>query len=274
MSAKVVPTAKMRPGKCAITGDTTGPFIDTKVKIARYGTLYLSIRGLADVLRPQGFLSPEETEALREDNDRLQEEVRRLTEIENDYHTLVDSVSRHIEVEPEIREVKQVTERAPTDDEIEDWIERKGGDHPAVIRARPYEKGSSEEWRELYGDIPPGHPEFSKAPATSNRATLAQELASKDAGSVVQVTKTGTRVVEIHEQDVDLYQVLDQNVNDVMAWAEGHDENVQEMLIDAEYVRAKEQNRNPRKSLIEGLGYEYEEEDQEVDLSDVEDEDE
>lgn len=268
MGAKVVETAKLRPGKCAITGDTKGPFIDTKVKINRYGTLYLSLRGLETILRDHGYLSPEETESLREDNDRLQEEVRRLSEVESDHLQLVDAVREYIE--PEVREVTVTNEvlRAPNDEEIEEWIANKGADSLAVQRAKRVEKGSPEEWRALYGDVPPGHPDFRKAPHAGSEQTVT-DVAE---GTTLDLT-TDTNIVVVHDQEVDLNSVLDQNVGDVLAWAEGHDESVKEALVQAEFDLAESKGRDPRKGVIEGLGYELPEDDEvevEVDSEDEE----
>lgn len=256
MSAKVVETARLRPGKCAITGDTTGPFLDTGKNVPRFGRVYLSVRGLTDSLRDFGFLAPDESESIREDNERLQDEVRRLTAIEDDYRTLIDAVAPHIEVEPQVIVEKDTKVRAPNDEEIEAWIKERGGAHPAVVAARPLEKGSPEEWRALYGDTPPGHPQFSKPPTAGRESTQPQELANRDAQEVIEVG-SHTNVVTIHDQEVDLNKVLDQKIDDVLDWAEGHDDDVHESLYHAEYTLAKEKNRDPRKGVIEGLGYEY-----------------
>lgn len=256
MGAKVVETAKFRPGKCAITGDTTGPFIDTKVKIPRYGTLYLSLTGLQTILRDHGYLSPEETEALREDNDRLQEEVRRLTEVEDSHTELVDAVRPYIETEVEEVTVTNEVLRAPNDEEIEEWIRTKGADHPAIQKAKRVEKGSPEEWSALYGDTPPGHPDFRKAP----HAGVEQTVTTVAEGTTLDLT-TDTNVITVHDQEVDLNTVLDQNVGDVVAWAEGHDDSVKEALVQAELDLAEQKGREPRKGVIEGLGFEMPESD-------------
>lgn len=257
MGAQIVQSARLRPGKCAITGDVEGPFIDTETQIPRWGRVYLSVRGLQDSLRELGFLTPEETEVLRDDNDRLQEEVRRLTEVEEHYSTLLDAVSEHVQVEPEIREVEVTKTRAPSDEEVEEWISKKGADHPAVKNAKRLEAGSPEEWSELYGPIPPGHPDFRKSRIGEPKTVEDKAQEQKDLNLVPEAN-----VVTVHDQEVDLNEVLDQNVGNVLAWAEGHDDSVKESLVEAEYTLADREGREPRKGVVEGLGYEMEEEEE------------
>lgn len=263
----VVKNAKFGPGKCAISGDTKGPFLDTGQNVARYGRIYLSFKWLDEHLRTAGYLKEEDVADLKESFEQLSEENTELESKAETFDSLIEAISGYLpEQEPEVVEQPVVRHREPTDDEIEDWIKRKGANHPAVRAAQPYEAGSSEEWEALYGH------RRERKPKT--RKELKQEQITDNEAQDVQTADDGpSRFIELHEQTVDLDEVLAQSVKDVTAYAENKSDDFKLSLAKREHFLAKKNSRNVRKGVLLPLGYWDEDEDESIYPSDEGDED-
>lgn len=256
---KVVETAARRPGRCAISKETQGPFIDTGNDIPRFGRVYLSLKWLEPLLRNNGvknFIPESDVDELREENKELTEENRELQEAKDSFDQLVSAVSEYLPTpEPEVREVPVVQYKSPTDEEIEDWIERKGGNHPSVIKARPAEPGSTEEWFALYGRSGP-----QKLPQSVEIETEPDS----DKGLVTSdATGEGpAQIVTLHDQDINLDEVLSLKVGDVLSYTEGKEDEFKAALVRREFFLANRNSRNVRKGILEPLGYWDDEEDE------------
>lgn len=252
--AEVVETARLRPGHCVLSGETQGPFIDTGKNVPRYGRVYISLKWLEQPLREIDYLTPDKAEDLVERNEELESEVSRLREIESDHQTLIENIQQYVPApEPEVKEVTVTKYRKPSDEEIEDWIEKFGGNHPAVRHARPPEKGSYEEWSRLYGDKGP-------QPQVQTAETLEDEV--EETEEPEEVDNGPDRVVKVHDQNVDLDEVLAENVGDVIAFAEGKGEEFEEALVRREHFLAEKNDRDPRKGVLAPLGYWDDEDDE------------
>jgi hypothetical protein len=242
---EIVPTAKYRPGKCIFTGNTQGPFVDTGKTIPRYGRIYISVTSLHMFADPFGLISKDKVAELVEENGRLHAEVERLANVDSDMADLIETLSSYLpKPEPVIEEKRTVVTREPTDEEIQKWVEEKGGNHPAVLKARTPEKGSTEEWQALYGNKK--KPEQTKAPEPEPTPEVVDEGPPS--------------IVTLFGQSVDLDKLLRENVKTIVDFCESKPDEFVEALVERETWKSKDK---PRVSLLAGLGYETEEEETE-----------
>ena len=246
----VTNTARHRPGKCAISGNTSGPFIDTKRDIPRFGRIYVSLSALDNILRKNGYLKEEDVEEIREQNGRYQEEIQRLNDIELDFNSLMETISEYLpEPEAEVIEREVNVPRAPTDEEIEKWIRNRGGDHEAVQNAKTPEKGSSEEWFSIYGN-PRDQKEVSSTPQKPAAGPTPLEKESEDEND-----DGPPKVVEFYEQNVDLDKILSENVGTIAEFLDGKPEDFVEAVVRREFYLAEMMEREPRKGVLSPFGY-------------------
>lgn len=249
---QVVETARLRPGRCAVSAETRGPFIDTGKSVPRYGRIYLSVAWVKTRLRDAGYLD-EKTEADPEIND-LQDRVSELEETEAKYNNLLDIVSEFVPTpEPEVQEVEVQVARKPTDDEIADWIRNYGADNKVVQSAKRVEKGSTEEWFSLYGD---------------KVAVTPQEVAEEVHQEPIHPDEP-MQLFSVHDQEVDLDVVLDQNVENVLTFSEDKGEGFPAALARREVFVAEREGRKPRKGVLAPLGFWNEETGEPTEINDV-----
>lgn len=253
---KVVPTAARRPGRCAISKETQGPFLDTGKDIPRFGRVYLSFRWLEPMLRNNehlNFIPETEVEELREQVREAKEREAAAEERAEDFDALIEAVTPYLpESETEVQEVEVVRHRKPTDEEIQHWIQQNGGDHPAVRRARRPEPGSTEEWYALYGGKAPTQPAPTVSPPPSTE--VSEEEPTEEAGP--------SKTFEVHGQDVDLDEVLSLNVKDIGNFAADKSEEFQAALVRREFHLAQQNEGRVRKGVLDPLGYWDDEEDE------------
>ena len=266
---QVVKNAKFRPGKCALSNDTQGPFLDTGREIPRYGRVYLSFKWLDEHLRTAGYLSQQQVAELQELVDEVSDKNRKLEEKAQYLDELVNAVLPYIpETDPEVVEKEVVRHRAPTDDEIAEWIEKSGGNHPVVRRAKAPEPGSAEEWDALYGHRRDVKPEKK----VQYRQQDETEVTDEPGGDPDETHDEGpSRYYELHDQQIDLDEVLKQNVSDIAQFAEDKDEDFKDALVRREYFLARQGARHVRKGVLAPLGY-WDEEDDEALIPDDEEE--
>lgn len=92
----IVAEATEVPGRCAISGSETGPFLDTQVTIPRHGRLYLSIPYLNSVSSETGFVPAAEHEKVLEERDELMGAVeglsRRVERFDEDVQNVADAM--------------------------------------------------------------------------------------------------------------------------------------------------------------------------------------
>lgn len=255
MSYQIVQTAKLRPGKCIFSGEVTGPFLDTGKNIPRYGRVYISIKNLKLPIRDLGYRSQDEVADLVDDHARLLAEVTRLSAIEEKYLKLIELIEPHLpKPEPIIQEkiIREV--RTPTDEEIEEWIRTYGGTHPAVLRAKRVEKGSTEEWELLYG----AKAKKPIAEKLQDKEPLETEAEVEDA----QVQEEASREYLLMGQVINLDEVLSLNVQGVLDYCEGKDEAFIAALVRREWVKSEASGTRIRKGILEPLGYWDDEDDE------------
>lgn len=281
--AKIVQTAQHRPGGDFLTGEDRGPFLDTGLSVgrgkARYGHhIYLSLKHLAPVLRDEGWLTPEDVEDLVERLEALQEQVDELQPKVIAYQNLVETLQEHVEPRVEVREKVVAKQRAPTDEEIEQFI---SANRSRLLNRIETVAGSEDHYRLVYAghgylsgertprvtpttvkSEPAGPEPVNKADPDDNRLlTTAEHDAAYPAND--------PSVYELQGQAVRLDEVLKGNTKEILAFAEGHPDDFHEALVTREYELGELKGRpHPRKGVIEGLGYEFEAEDESDEESD------
>lgn len=248
---KVVPTAQFRPGKCAVSADTRGPFIDTGVTIPRYGRIYLSIPWVKTRLSDAGELDTATVKRLKE---KLEAQIiltKNLEKVQEDYHTLVDAVTPYIDVPVETQIVEKTVLATPNEEQIEAWIEKNGAASRAVQKAKRVEPGSSAEWFSVYGPTGPVKTQDKKREAD---VVDAAPSPTNDDGPA--------KTYELFGQTVELDEVLGLTVKEVAAFCEEKDDDFKAALVLREFHLAEKGKRSVRKGVLEPLGYWDEEEDE------------
>lgn len=247
----VTPTAKFRPGRCAISGDTQGPFFDTGIIIPRYGRVYISIPHLKLRLDEHGLLDTDQVTKLKAEIAAQSEKIDELQVKADEFKELLRLVDKYMpEREPEVVEKPVYKYRKPSDEEIEDWIKKNGADHPAVVGAKKVEPGSTEEWNMLYRDkklVPVSVPDPKDTVVEEEPETVSIHRDDK--------------MFEYLGQDIDLDLVLQLNVDEVIKYADGKGEEFEAALVSREYYKSEVEGRKLRKGLLKAFGYWDEEED-------------
>lgn len=236
----IVEHAQAAPGVCFISGDNEGPFIDTGRTVRRVGRIYLSLKHLGPLLRSHGWLTTEDTEELRHEIDRLKGTIQGLSVTAEKHANLVEAISPFAP-QPEAVEVERVVERfrEPTQADIADYVAR----NPHVLRSlKTKEPGSVEEWNELY------RPDKHKTDTTAAVADVEQEETPPISSD--SVGDAPASVIEIHGQEVNLDEVLDNNVNDIADFLDGIPVEAQRALLEREVWRAEARGDKPRKTII------------------------
>lgn len=254
MAGKITETARLRPGKCVLSGDTQGPFLDTGRDIQRYGRVYISMKWLHPLISEYGYLSIKEAESLTEERSKLLEENESLETIADKFHELIDTLTPYLP-KPKTTVVEKPVrvERAPTDEEIEAWISVHGAEHPVVRKAQTMEKGSTEEWNKLYRDNA-----ARRKPNPSN--VPAPKLSKEDPPRTDEETST----FELMGTEIDLDEVLSENIKTILTYCEEKPDEFIEALVTRELQIAKRVSRQPRKGLLDPLGYWDEDEDESI----------
>lgn len=117
----VVPEAVEVPGRCAISGSETGPFLDTQVTIPRHGRLYLSVPYLRSISGAVGLVPAADHEKVLEERDELMGAVEqmasRIERFDEDIQNVADAmvawlgvVKAHTDVATEVRETREAVD--------------------------------------------------------------------------------------------------------------------------------------------------------------------
>lgn len=211
---RIVQNAEQSPGVCLVSGDNEGPFLDTGRFIKRHGRVYLSLRHIEPYLRKAGYLPEKETAGLR---GQLREALYDLEELQgevDDLRALRAAVEPFVR-KPEVveREVQVYRHRDITDDDVEHFLKR----NPRVLeKFKPAEPGSAEEWDELYRPKAP--------PAAATPAEPEAPPTSAPGGGPAADSDAPPREIEVDGVTIDLDEVLAQNVQTIVDYAEGHPE--------------------------------------------------
>jgi len=242
--AKIVPTARLRPGKCVLSGDTQGPFLDTGNNLPRYGQVYISIKWLKPALVDSGIILEEDGTELKAKLEALESERAKLLEEVEEYRNLISVIEPHLPKPPtEVVERKVIHLRAPTDEEIEKWIAENGATHHVVRNAQAPEKGSSEEWQKLYNT------KKDKPVTDDDLEQLSQELSK-------ELEPSGpTKVVELFGQQLDLDKILSENTKTIADFCQEKPDSFIEALVRREFYLAEVKSKDPRKGVLEPLGF-------------------
>lgn len=266
---RIVNTAQRSPGKCAISGDSSGPFIDTGKDVKRYGRIYLSIKFFDEPLRELGYIGPEETSRLSSEIKSALTENVELQGFKEKYEELIEAMLPYVPVPaPKTVEVKKVVPRDPSDTEVEEWIKKHGNNHPAIKAAIGMEKGSTEEWFSLYRDK---HDKPEKLVTTKEQQALNTEKAQEE--QVPGNDEGGPdKFFTLMDQEVDLDKLLKEPAKTVVSVAEGKPDEFVEALVRREWYIAETKKKSPRKSVLLPLDYWDEEDDVPLYPSDEEEE--
>ena len=247
---RVVPTAQQRPGKCAVSGDTQGPFLDTGVTVPRYGRVYLSIPWVKVRLNDAGELDTEAIKAFKKEIADQRTTIKSLEVVREAYNQFVEVVTPYIDVEPEVQVVEKTVTATPTEEQIGEWIAKNGAASITVQKAKLVEPGSSEEWFGIYGPTGPVKTQ-DKKPETE---AVADPSPTEDEGP--------SSTYELFGQSVNLDEVLGLNVKEVAEFCEEKDEDFKASLVLREFYLAQKGERHVRKGVLEPLGYWDKEEDE------------
>lgn len=256
---KILERPRMSPMTCIVTGDGRGPVVDLGRDIRGYGRVYVKVSALRYLLEQHGWLSPEHAEELRAELVEQREVAKKTLERADAYDDLTlrlfEAAQDHIpQPEPEVRvETREVT-RDPTDEEITAYLARNPN-HPAITR--PATPGSSEEYHRLYGDPYSNRRKKHREQIAEKRAELADVETSADPDISQDHGQPDDAVtVELHGQKVNLDDLLAGTVREVIDYCEGQPDWFLDEVADHELTLAAKAGRNPRKGLIEGLGFE------------------
>lgn len=275
-TVQIVQTAQHRPGGDLITGDPAGPFLDLGLtlgagKARKNDRIYLSLKHIAPVLRDEGWLTAEDVEELVDEVGRLRAENERLTEADAKLDAVLEAVSQFFEPEVVEREVIREVPRKPTEGELRAYVRKNRTD---LLRTQDRE--SDERYRETYkghgyvaGDRTPSKP----LPGVSSEPVKDESPTATDDTRVPTTEERDENrpenVVshfELEGQTVNLDDVLGGSIKEVIAYADGHGDEFKEALVEREYALGEMgKGAHPRKGVIEGLGYVWDEEASEED---------
>lgn len=255
MSAKVVPTARNRPGKCVLSGDNRGPFLDTGKTVTRYGRIYIGLYALDEPLRELGWLKGEQVEELQKENQRLKAHIEALEAVKADYDTLIETLTPYLPKPPPEKVIlKEKVTREPTDNDIIEFIRRHGKDHPVIKAAGSLEKGSTEEWNKLYREPVTGELKKSSEPEV--------EKVQEEEEEIIVLEEGPLKIYNLKDQEVDIEALLKENAKTVADFCEDQPEEFIEAVVRYEWYMTEQKDKQPRKSLMKALGYWDDEDDE------------
>lgn len=268
----IVDKPKAAPGRCLVSSDGRGPMLDTGKDIRRYGRVYLALDALRRPLEASGWLNPEHAEELRNSEAKARREADQVKEYADAYHDLVSRLAEAVgdllpAPEPEAVTETVETTRAPTEDEIEEWLDNHP-DHRLLRRRRPLEPGSQEEHSRLYG-----------SPIDRRKQDHSRNLARKRAEDKKTQQSADPTIeqnhgpvqeqkhIDLHGQTVNVDELLSEKVSTITSFCEGQPQEFREAVVNRELELADEAGRKARKGVIEGLGFEFVEEETEQEES-------
>lgn len=239
MTARLVSHATRSPSKCFVSGagHADGPFIDTGKKVRGYGRVYISIRHISNLLREAGWRPAEEVEEQLAEAQQALGQAREFMEKVERYDELMKLLGDFVpRPEPVVRREVEIRHREPTEAEIAAYVQA----HPEVLKKheRPA-PGSTEEWLAHYGPKPePRRRVVEVEPTPEPEAELEEPPAT----------------VVLHDQEVSIDAVLDNRVQDIVAWAEGVPPEVAAAFVARERWRAVRDDRSPRVMVLRAFG--------------------
>lgn len=266
----IIDKPKAAPGRCLVSSDGRGPMLDTGKDIRRYGRVYLALDALRRPLEANGWLNPEHAEELRNSEKAAREKAELLQDRADDYEDLLQRLADAVgdllpKAEPQVVTKTEEITRPPTHEEIEDWLD-KNPDHPILRRRRPLEPGSQEEHSKLYGSPIDRRKQdhsrnLARKRAEDTKAKQSADPTIEQNHGPVQEQKH----VDLHGQTVNVDELLSEKVSTVIAFCDGQPQEFREAVVNRELELADEAGRKARKGVIEGLGFEFVEDDDEND---------
>lgn len=239
---KLVEHATAKPGRCAVSGTSSrGPFIDTGLHLRGFGVIYIAVRALETAMRAAGWMPEQHVKAILADAEATAREAEALRADAQRWREVRDLLAQVMpKPDPIVNERVTRVPRDPTAAEIATFLER----NPSFLEAhKPARPGSAREWEQLYNS-PPG-----KSP----RPFVEEHGAEPEPGDgrlMPHREDEVPREITIHDQVVDLDHVLDANLSDIGAWADGKDAAVLEALVARERWRAQVAEKEPRKGVL------------------------
>lgn len=257
---QIVDSAQRKPGGDLLTGESTGPFLDTGIDIGSgrgsYGNrIYLSIRHLEPLVDQLGWLSKDKADTLKAEVEYLKERNAHLEAVEDQYHSLIHLVSPHIPPRVVEKEVIREVPRDMTEDEVRVYVRKHGAE-----LLREQHKTRDEQYRATYT----GHGYLSGDRTLRKKAKPAEiapeELSIEGSSEGSETKQYEPATYPLHGQTIVLDDLLKMATKKVLEVVEGNDEEFVEAVVIREYELADiKGNPHPRKGLIEALGYEFEE---------------
>lgn len=245
MKPRIVQKAQSNPTRCSITGSANGPFIEGNIEVRGFGRPKVSISGIAQYLRAEGWLPREEVESTKTRNAHLESENNRLRKAEYRLGEFLDALEPLLPG-PEIErvEVRVPTPREPTEAEIAEFLARNPKALKAFAAPAP---GSVEEWEAIYRP--------SRAASKTTRALAKVQEVIDNIETEAVASDEPPAAVEYQGTTVDLDEALSHNVADIAAFLDGH-EPLHVPAAARERFLAEHQKREPRKMVLRACGEE------------------
>jgi hypothetical protein len=237
---RIVKNAEQSPGKCFVSGDNEGPFLDTGRNVKFYGRVYLALKHIRPYLQQAGYLHEDDVKNLKDEHGQALVEALALREEVEHLRALRDAVAGFV-AKPEIVEKQVVVyeTRDVTDEDVARFVQQ----HPRVLeKFKPSEPGSVDEWNDLY------RPEAQRPESTPEATTPAGPEAppSSASGGGPEADEPAAEI-EVQGTAVNLDEVLAQDVNTIVDYAAGHPELGVALAEREEYTKPK---GAPRKTVL------------------------
>lgn len=217
VAAKITETAQLSPGRCLVSGDYNGPFIDTGQSFRGYGRVVLAVKAIAPLMRELGWVPLEEVEAQRAEAQSLREKVTEIEDKAEAYDSMLKSL------EPFLPEREVVTREVAT---FKDTQVRKTNER------------LSEENRELRKRL--------HELETAAKAQAKPEQTEETEEETETTPDLGT--AEVKGQQVDLGKLLSEPIDTIVSVVTRTPELI-EPVLEAEKARAEAAGKRPRVTL-------------------------
>lgn len=224
-TATIVDRAHLTPGKCFLSGDFNGPFVDTGHSIRGIGRIYLAVKHLGPLMRAAGWVPSDEVLQGIEDAVALREESEELRERAELADALVAAVSPLLPKPTPIEVQVPVTDRK-------------------VLRQLETALEKQAELREIAANLQARIDGLIAAQKATTEATPTSD--AEGSGSEAGEAK----VIEIAGQPVNLDDLLGRKAKDVISVAEGWDITDRYALAERERELAAEKGRDERVTII------------------------
>lgn len=225
MTVQIVERAQITPGKCFISGDFNGPFIDTGVDIRGRGRVYLALKHFAPVLRDAGWVH----------EDEVADDIARAEELTDTATELVEKAAladTFIEtIAPLLPAPEPIVKQVPVKDR-------------AVVRERDRLLEVVAQLEEAVAQRDGKIRLMAEAQANAEAPPTSETEGSGDSEAGEAVT------VEVAGQEVNVDELLARSAKDVIAVAEGWDVTQRWVVAERERELAEAEGRKERVTVV------------------------